>query len=42
MFGYFELARKRRRIEMCENLVVAALGAQGDKDGIEKQLDEWD
>lgn len=41
VFAFYEAARRNREIEMAENLIVTAIGAQGDKESIEKQLGEW-
>lgn len=41
VFAFYAAAQQNRRQEMAENLIVAAIGAGGSKDAIEKQLDEW-
>lgn len=40
VFAHYELRRKDRRDELRENLIVGALAASGDKDAIEKLLNE--
>jgi hypothetical protein len=41
LHGFVALARRRRLTELRENLVVSALGAQGDDGAVERQLREW-
>lgn len=41
VFAFYAAAQQNRRQEMAENLIVAAIGANGSKDSIEKQLEEW-
>jgi hypothetical protein len=40
-FGHLHFARLRRLDEMREDLAIAALGASGNHEAIEKQLREW-
>jgi hypothetical protein len=41
-FAFLYFANRRRLAELSENLVVAALGAQGGGDAIKSQLREWE
>lgn len=42
VFAFCSLATRRRAAELREDLVVAALGAQGEGEAIKAQLREWE
>ena len=41
IFAFYDAGRKNRSLEMAEELVIAALGAQGEQKAVEQQLSEW-